>query len=82
MISLHRNIRNMGRETVIVIENDETLECWGSLKRLCEDPEKGHSEFVFNTIRRKKFPFEYKGWRCYKVRFNDRQYYAKKVFKE
>jgi hypothetical protein len=73
--------RNVERKTVIIIENDEHVECWGSLKRLC-DPDNGHSNFSYHFLKRKKFPFLYKGWKFYKVRFSERQFYAKGKFKD
>jgi hypothetical protein len=76
MTILQQNSKTVERISVIIIEKDEHLECWGSLKVLCDD---GHTEFVYNTIRKKKFPFEYEGWKFYKVRFNKRQFYAKKL---
>jgi hypothetical protein len=68
----------MGRQSVIIIESDEHVECWGSLMKICD----AHKEFSYLYIRKKKFPFLYKGWKFYKVRWNERQYYAKGKFKD
>jgi len=73
-MSIFPESRNMERQTVVIIECDDHIECYGSLKAACDV----HTEFVFNTVRRKQFPFEYMGWKFYKVRFNQRTFYAKR----
>jgi len=65
--------RNMGRQSVIILESDEHAECWGSLVKLCD----AHPNFSYGYLKSKKFPFQYKGWLFIKVRWNERQYYAK-----
>lgn len=68
----------MGRQSVIIIESDEHIECWASFPKLC----RAHPDFSYEYVRRLKFPFTYKGWKFYKVRWNERQYYAKGKFKD
>ena len=55
----------MKRQTVIIITSPASdPECWGNLKKVCR--EKG---WKYNTISRKKLPFEYKGVKIYRVPF-------------
>ena len=44
-------------------------EVWGSLTRLC----RAYKEFSYHYIKAKEFPFEYKGFRFEKVKFNEKQ---------
>ena len=64
----------------IIIENEETVENYSSLKKCSEK----HPEFSYTYLQKKSshFPFEYKGWKFYKVRFNDRHYFTKKGMRE
>lgn len=43
-------------ENIIILTNGESYEAWGSLVEICK--EKG---FSYNYLKRKKYPFKYKG---------------------
>jgi len=51
-------------ENIIILTNLKDFECWGSLVELCKV--KG---FSYNYLKRKKFPFEYKGLKFIRVPF-------------
>jgi hypothetical protein len=51
---------------VIVVTKDDVLEVFSSLVAVC----KAHPEFVFHTIKAKKFPFYHKGFRIRKFEVN------------
>lgn len=51
---------------IILIQNGEIEEYWSNLKLLCDN----HSEFSYEYIKSKKFPFEYKGWEFQKFEVN------------
>lgn len=46
----------MNRENTIIIFDGESYESWGSLTEICEK----HG-LSYNYLKRKKFPFEYRG---------------------
>ena len=51
---------------VIVMQKDDEVEVWGSITRIC----KHHKDFKYGYVKHLKFPFEYKGWRFIKVKYN------------
>lgn len=66
----------MQRENVIIIHKGDTYETWGSLTEICGvvkvgnkmvSTGQGHQEFKYSTLREKKYPFTYKGWKFIKV---------------
>ena len=61
----------------IIIESGEHIEIYTGLKKICDM----HVEFQYNTLRKHsaRYPFEYKGWKFYKVEVNKRRFYAKKL---
>lgn len=56
------------KHTIIIelIEKPELKETWGALTEAC----KNHPELPYNILRKRKFPFEYKGARFTKVVYN------------
>lgn len=59
----------MQRQNIIVLEKcPDIVEAFGSLKKACEV----HG-FKYNTLSRKKFPFNHDGWIFHKVKFNESQ---------
>ena len=60
----------MPKEVVIIkSESDkigETVEAWGSLTSVC----KNHKAFQYHTIKKIPFPFNHKGFRFIKVKYN------------
>lgn len=51
-------------ENIIILTNLKDFECWGSLVELCKV-----NGFSYNYLKRKKFPFEYKGLKFIRVPF-------------
>ena len=51
---------------IIVLQRDEVVETYGCLTKVCLY----NPEFKYHTLKDKKFPFEYKGWRFVKVKYN------------
>lgn len=51
-------------KNVIILTNKESHEAWGSLVELCKV--KG---FSYNYLKKKKYPFEYKGLNFIRVPF-------------
>lgn len=52
-------------QNVIVIWSEDALEVWGTITDLAE----AHPDFSYSTLKSKKFPFTYKGWRFVKVKY-------------
>ena len=52
-------------QNVIILIKDDIVEVWGRITEIAE----AHSDFSYSTLKSKKFPFNYKGWRFYKVRY-------------
>lgn len=55
----------MGR-IIIIQAPDLTIECYSRLTVLCRERE----EMRYHTLKKKKFPFTYKGWRFQKIEVN------------
>jgi hypothetical protein len=51
-------------KNVILIEKEDAREVYGSLSEICDL--KG---YVYNTLVRKKFPFDHDGWKFSKIPF-------------
>lgn len=54
-------------KNVIIIIKQHHMECWGSLTEVCRI----HG-FNYNTLKKRKFPFEHNGWIINKVPFRER----------
>ena len=55
-----------GKIMKLVIAKEDKVKVYGCLTTLClKNP-----ELRYHTIKDKKFPFEYKGWRFFKVEYN------------
>lgn len=54
----------MSNKTIIVLTKGESLETWGSLSEICRV-----KDWSYNYLKKKKFPFEYKGWKFRKRDF-------------
>jgi hypothetical protein len=55
-------------KNVIVLineENSKKIECWGSLKKVCDE-----YRYSYNWLKTKKMPFSYKGWCFYRIPFD------------
>jgi len=67
-------------KNIIIIINGDNMEAWSSLSKMTQ----AHPEFSYEYLKKKSriYPFKYKGWEFYKVRFNGRQYYANQGLKE
>ena len=50
---------------LVIIKEDE-VHVYGSLTTVC----KNNKELRYHTLKDKKFPFVYKGWRFFKVEYN------------
>ena len=61
----------MDRKYTIVITKGKVTETWGALTELCKAHTSSnyHENFSYQTLKDKKFPFTYKGWRFVKVKF-------------
>jgi len=46
----------MERNNIIVLSSGTSVETWGSLAEICRE-----YDLVFNTLSRKKYPFEHRG---------------------
>jgi len=55
-------------KNVIIVKKDEQLEAWGSLTDAC----KNHPEMQYHTIKSKKYPFEHKGFKLIKLKYNNK----------
>lgn len=51
-------------ENIIILEKNDLLEAWGSLTEICKE----HG-FSYHYLKRKKFPFTYKGFNFIKVKY-------------
>lgn len=54
----------MNQKNIVILTNGELYEAWGSLTELC----KVHS-FSYHYLKRKKFPFKYRGLDFVRVPF-------------
>ena len=54
-------------KNVIVIERGEQMECWGSLTEICKV-----YVYNYNTMSKKKFPFEHNKWSFRKIPFREK----------
>ncbi len=54
------------KNVVILINEQNEMECWGSLKLAC----KAHPELVYNTITKMKLPVFTNGWGISRILFN------------
>lgn len=53
-------------QNIIILTNGESYETWGSLVELCNK-----HKFSYNYLKRKKFPFEYKGLKFIRTPFRE-----------
>jgi hypothetical protein len=53
-------------KNVIVLTKEGKKEAWGSLTQACKE----HPEFQYPTIKSKKYPFEHKGFKFEKLKYN------------
>ena len=53
--------------TLQVIAEPEVMEHWGSLTELCAN----HPNFPYHSLKDKKFPFEFKGFRFLKKPYKE-----------
>lgn len=51
---------------MIHLSQGEKAELWSSLTKLC----RCHEDFSYYYLKRKKFPFEYKGWNFKRIKPN------------
>ena len=51
-------------QNIIILTDGFNYECWGSLVELCKV-----KKFSYHYLKNKKFPFEHKGCKFYKVPF-------------
>lgn len=54
------------KNVIILVKEDGSLECWGSLKLAC----RSHPQLVYNTITKMKLPLFTKGLQIHRVSFN------------
>lgn len=54
----------MDRNNIIILTDEESYEAWGSLTEICDQ-----HKWSYNYLKRKKFPFKYKGLQLIKVPF-------------
>jgi len=57
----------MQRKNIIILNKDEQFEAWGSFTELCE----AHG-FPYHSLKSKKYPFEFDGWKFVKVPFRSK----------
>lgn len=57
-------IQQMNRDNIIILTDGASYETWGALTEICEK----HG-FSYNYLKRKKFPFTYRGLEFIKVPF-------------
>lgn len=57
----------MERNNIIILTDGNNYEAWGSLTELCKE----HG-FSYNYLKRKKFPFRYRGVIFKRVPFRER----------
>lgn len=55
----------MERVNIIILTKGDQVETWGSLTDLCDN----HESFSYHYLKKKKFPFYYKGFRFERVPF-------------
>ena len=55
----------MERKHIIIVEHNNNKQAWGGFKNAAES-----NGLIYNTLKAKKFPFEYKGYKFIKVKFN------------
>ena len=57
------------RKNVTVLIKGDHIECWGSLKKACI----AHPELVYNTLTKMKMPLDHKGFKIFRVPFNEKK---------
>lgn len=58
----------MSVKYIIVLEKDGIKETWGCLTSLCF----AHEQIIYHSIKHKKFPFVYKGYKFEKIKHSSK----------
>lgn len=59
----------MKKKYIIVLVRGQEVQAWSTLTECC----KANEHFSYGYIKTLKFPFTYKGYEFYKVRYNQKQ---------